>query len=120
MIELGAKQLENHSLFDFAKQLSRIANENNMEIGCKINASKDKNQRKECGCIESVEIGAYNTCKNGCKYCYATDSQESVIYQSSKYNSLAPILCGELTEQDKITIRKVKSLREEQLSIFDI
>ena len=107
-------------LFDFAKQISRIANENNMEIGCKINASKDKNQRKECGCIESVEIGAYNTCKNGCKYCYATDSQESVIYQSSKYNSLAPILCGELTEQDKITIRKVKSLREEQLSIFDI
>lgn len=149
MVELGTKQLDKPRLLEIAKQLSRIAVENNMEIGscaetmdleqcgikhnacidkeliesiigCKINASKDKKQRKECGCIESIEIGTYNTCKNGCKYCYATDSQESVIYQSSKYDSMSPILCGELTEQDKLNIRKVKSIKEEQLSIFDI
>ena len=35
-------------------------------IGCKLNVGKDKNQSKECGCVESVEIGTYNTCKNGC------------------------------------------------------
>ncbi|MBQ8135347.1 MAG: DUF1848 domain-containing protein [Lachnospiraceae bacterium] len=32
---------------------------------------KDRNQRGLCGCVESVDIGAYSTCSNGCAYCYA-------------------------------------------------
>jgi hypothetical protein len=31
----------------------------------------DKPTRKECGCTESVDIGAYDTCSHGCVYCYA-------------------------------------------------
>lgn len=33
---------------------------------------KDRNQRELCGCVESVDIGSYSTCGNGCAYCYAT------------------------------------------------
>lgn len=89
-------------------------------IGCKINAGKDKNQRLECGCVESIDIGTYNTCKNDCKYCYANHSQDSIIKTCCKYDLKSPLLCGMITEEDKISQRKVKSLREEQLSFFDL
>ena len=87
-------------------------------IGCEIKASRDKNQRPECGCVESVEVGTYNTCRNGCKYCYANHSPESVRKNSLSYDPASPILCGKVLSEDVITERKVKSLRVEQLRLF--
>ena len=32
---------------------------------------REKPTREECGCTESSDIGAYDTCPHGCVYCYA-------------------------------------------------
>lgn len=132
-------EADEEELREFAEKISKIAKKNGMSIGscaermdleeygiehnccidktliesiigCRLKASKDKNQREECGCMESVDIGTYNTCKNGCKYCYANYSEESVVKNYSKYDPESPILCGAIGASDKITERKVKSL----------
>lgn len=37
---------------------------------------KHKGMRQGCHCIEGRDIGAYDTCLNGCKYCYANTRPE--------------------------------------------
>lgn len=81
-------------------------------LGVPIKEKKDRNQRAECGCLESVEVGAYDTCLMGCKYCYANDSQLSVERKTALYDVYSPLLCGRVEEGDKITERKAALIRK--------
>lgn len=141
MQQLNVYELKDKELITFSKELAEIAKSNGITvascaemmdlsmcgithnccidkqfieeiIGCTIKAGKDKNQRECCGCIESVDIGTYNTCKNGCRYCYANAGMESIIKNCRLYDPASPLLCGNVGKDDKISIRKIKSIKE--------
>jgi len=74
--------------------------------GNKLHGNKDKNQREDCGCFTSVEVGTYHTCKNGCKYCYANFSDERVKGNVKLYDINSPLLCGIVGKEDIIKERR--------------
>lgn len=78
-------------------------------LGVKLVVSKDPNQREECGCVQSIDIGEYNTCAHGCKYCYANFKESIVTRNRAAHNPQSPLLVGSIEADDKVTERKLFS-----------
>ena len=136
--KLGVYYLGREELIAFSKQLAEIGKENGMiiascaekidlqECGIEHNScidktlierivgkpfslSSDKGQREACGCVQSLDIGTYNTCKNGCVYCYATKESGKIEKVFAMKDNSSPILCDGISEGDHVKERKVKS-----------
>lgn len=91
------------------------------EFGINIKFKKDKTQRIACGCTESKDIGANDTCLMGCEYCYATTSHQLAVRNMIKHNPNYPSLTESVIPKtiDKL-IEEFKSkekMKEDQLII---
>lgn len=83
---------------------------------------KHKGMRTGCHCIESRDVGAYDTCLNGCKYCYANQSPKIARDNFRNHDPNSPILLGHILPTDEIVQGVQKSfLKKEikELTLFD-
>ncbi len=65
-------------------------------------ALKHKGMRKGCHCIESRDIGAYDTCLNGCKYCYANTNPQKAQSNYKLHDPASALLLGHVKPEDTI------------------
>lgn len=87
--------------------------------GVRLSVVKDQNQRPECGCFASIDMGEYDTCPNGCLYCYANRSCDKAMENAGRHLSASPLLLGEPGRDDVIREKKVQSWKDRQYSLFD-
>ena len=88
--------------------------------GIEFRDLRHKGQRAGCGCFESRDIGAYDSCPNGCRYCYANRSPERARENwRSHHDPESPLLLGHLTDGDEVSFSAQRSLLKprQQLSL---
>lgn len=87
-------------------------------LGQSLRVKKAAGQRPGCGCVASIDIGAYNTCPHGCRYCYANVNAQVAARNYGAHDPDSPLLTGTLNGSETITRKPLRSCRFSQARLF--
>jgi len=73
------------------------------------NKFKPNASRQECGCADNTDIGAYDTCANGCFYCYANANKEKAQSNLEKHDPNSAFLGHSYEESERWIIESEKT-----------
>ncbi len=82
-------------------------------FGVTVENRKDKSQREACGCVESRDIGVYDTCLMGCRYCYATSSFDKALANYKAHDNTGACLISGVKEPEE-----KREENPEQMNLF--
>jgi len=92
-----------------------------LERAIDINLKIPKNQhtsREGCDCLLGSDIGAYNTCGHGCRYCYANHDMKIVAHNMANHDPDSPFLIGHAMAGDIIKEARQVSNLDGQLTFL--
>jgi len=113
--------LENESLARFSVDASGCMTQKVIEraIGQNLEVPKSLSAAREgCQCLLGNDIGMYNTCGHGCRYCYANYDMETVRKNMRLHDPLSPLLIGHLRAEDVVKEGKQRSYVDGQMRLF--
>jgi hypothetical protein len=87
-------------------------------VGRHLDVPKRKGARADCACYLACDIGAYNTCRHLCRYCYANADPATVLAQSRLHDPASPFLIGDYMPGDRIHDVPQRSWIDEQISLL--
>ena len=89
-------------------------------LGIRLNAPRQPRSSRGCLCHLSADIGAYNTCSHGCRYCYANASAESVRRSLAQHDPASPLLIGTVQPGDQLRDARQPSWRDGQVTLAEL
>lgn len=87
-------------------------------LGLRFKSVKHKGNRPGCGCMESRGLGEYNTCINGCRYCYANYNHARAQENYKNHDPLSPLMIGHLHPDDEIRPIHQESFLDKEPMLF--